>query len=203
MRLIALLFTGCLAATSAAAQTAQPPSTAGNPSSVTDAAAAPASPELPVSLDRIRDALDRPAASGQLLRALDKDRQPDFRVNVLEKRKIDELIATLDFKGGPTPAGGVYAFEQQRMLVPSVDNPLAQPYAAFNQGQLMTILVENLVGKYFAGKALSAITKAQRENAEAAARREVEEAIVDYCGSKPDNGAGIPLCAPPVRVDAR
>ena len=150
--------------------------------------------ELPVSLDKIREALDRPT-SGQMLKALDKE-TPTFRVEIREKRKLEELIATLDFKSGPTPAGGVYAFEQQRMLTPPVDNPLAQPYAAFNQGQLLTILVENLVGKYLAGKAIGAISKAQRESAEAAARREVEDAIVDYCARKPNNGAGIELCTP-------
>jgi hypothetical protein len=62
----------------------------------------------------------------------------------------------------------------------------------------MTILVENLVGKYLAEKAISGITRAVRERAEADARREVEEAIADYCVSKPNHGAGIQLCAPPV-----
>jgi hypothetical protein len=149
---------------------------------------------LPVSLDRIREGLERPAAPATMRKAL--DRQPDFRVDIRAKQKLEELIASLDFKSGPTPAGGVYAFDQQRMLTPPVDNPLAQPYAAFNQGQLTTILVENLVGKYLAGKAMSAVTKAQRENAEEAARREVEEAIGEYCSSKPNHGAGIQLCIP-------
>jgi hypothetical protein len=195
MRLIALLVTGFLMAAPATAQQAEPSPPAGNSSPDTDAKS---TPDLPVSLDKIRDALDRPTASGQLLRALDSNKPPDFRVEIREKRKLEELIATLNFKSGPTPAGGVYAFEQQRMLFPPVDNPLAQPYAAFNQGQLMTILVENLVGKYLAERAISGITRGVRERAEADARREVEEAITDYCVSKPSHGAGIQLCAPPV-----
>ena len=182
-------------AASATAQQAEPSPPDGNPSPDTDAKS---TPDLPVSLDKIRDALERPTAPGQLLRALDNNKPPDFRVEIREKRKLEELIATLNFKSGPTPAGGVYAFEQQRMLFPPADNPLAQPYAAFNQGQLMTILVENLVGKYLAEKAISGITRAVRERAEADARREVEEAIADYCVSKPNHGAGIQLCAPPV-----
>jgi hypothetical protein len=195
MRLTALLLTVCLGAAPVSAQQADPSSPAANPSPQADAKS---TPDLPVSLDKIRDALERPAAPGQLLRALDNGKQPDFRVEIREKRKLDELIATLDFKSGPTPAGGVYAFEQQRMLFPPVDNPLAQPYAAFSQGQLLTILVENLVGKYLAEKAVSAVTKAVRERAEAEARREVEEAIAEYCASKPDHGAAIQLCTPVV-----
>ncbi len=198
MRVIALACAAILAAGPAAArQEPQAPapaaSTATSPASSTPDAAA--SPELPVSLDKIRDALERPAAPGQLLKALDK--QPDFRVEIREKQKLEELIATLDFKGGPTPAGGVYAAEQRRLLANPVDNPLAQPYAAFSQSELTTILVENLVGRYLATKAASAITKTQREGAEAAARREVEDAITQYCAAKPDHGAGIQLCTPP------
>ena len=190
MRLSALLVTAALATAPAAAQQAQSSSSSVAPSPADDKS----SSDLPVSLDRIREGLERPAPTGHLLKAL--DRQPDFRVEIREKQKLEELIASLDFKAGPTPAGGLYAFEQQRMLTPSVDNPLAQPYAAFSQGQLMTILVENLVGKYFAGKALSAISKAQRETAEEAARRQVAEAIAEYCAAKPNQGAGIELCAP-------
>src|SRR5262245_25789864 len=121
MRLTALLVTGFLAAVPAAAQQAKPSSPA-TPSSPASDEKPP--PELPVSLERIRDGLERPVPVGQLLKAL--DRQPDFRVEIREKRKLEELVASLDFKSGPTPAGGVHAFEQQRMLVPSVDNPLAQ-----------------------------------------------------------------------------
>ena len=201
MRLIALLLTGFLIATPAMAGQAPSSPPAEKPSPDGDAKSTPV-PDLPVSLDRIREGLEKPAASGQLLRSLDKQPQPDFRVEIREKQKIDALIASLDFKSGPTPAGGLYAFEQQRMLVPPVDNPLAQPYAAFSQGQLLTILVENLVGKYLVGQSLAAISKAQRENAEAAARREVEEAIAEYCAGKTNNGAGIPLCTPATTTPA-
>src|SRR5262245_7432623 len=198
MRLISLLIAVVLATSPAAAQQEKPPDAAAQSSPAAAASSSPpdakVNPELPVSLDRIREALDRPAAPGQLLKAL--DRKPDYRIEIREKQKLEELIATLDFKSGPTPAGGIYAAEQQRMLFPPVDNPLAQPYAAFNQAELATILVENLVGRYLVSKAASAITKAQREAAEAAARREVEEAIIDFCAAKPNNGAGIQLCMP-------
>ena len=131
----------------------------------------------------------------QLLKGIDE--KPTFRIEIQERQKIEELLATLDFKGGPTPPGGVYGYEQQRLAFPPVDNPLAQPYAAFSQGQLLTILVENIVGKYMAAGAASGIRKAMHERSEATVRREVDEAIAEYCSGKPDGGAGIQLCESP------
>ena len=192
MRLIALLVTGILASAPAAGQES-PPSSSGPvaSSSNPDGKSTPA-PDLPVSLDKIREQLERPSLR-PLLKSLEE--QPTFRVEIRERLKIEELLATLDFKAGPTPAGGVYAYEQQRLLFPPSLNPLAQPYSAFSQGQLVTILVENLVGKYLAGKAVNAVTRAIRESAEAAARKEVDEAIAEYCAARPDAGVGVPLCA--------
>ncbi len=138
--------------------------------------------ELPVSLRKIRQALKQPVAPRPLVDAL--DRQPDFRVETREKQKVEELMRTLDFRSGPTPGGGIYAAEQQRLLVPPVDNPLAQPYAAFSQGELTTILAENLVGKYLVAKVASVISRERRERAEAAARREVEDAIARHAGPR-------------------
>ena len=202
MRLIAPLITGILASSPVAAQQPEASSATGSPSSKPDEKAAS---DLPVSLGKIREGLERPAAghlfTGHFTKPLDQE--PNFRIEIEERRRIDELLATLNFKTGPTPAGGLYAYEQQRMMVPPVDNPLAQPYAAFNQGQLLTILVENLVGKYLVGRAAEAITKSVRERAEAAARKEVGEAVAEYCAAKPNGGAGIELCAPPQAESAR
>ena len=77
-------------------------------------------------------------------------------------------------------------------MLPSVDNPLRQPYAAFNQPELLTILIENLVGQYLGGKAISAISAAERAHAEAAARGEVRQAVAEYCGAQPNAGVGHP-----------
>lgn len=144
---------------------------------------------LPVSLDHIRKALEQPA--GLVLKV---PNNPTFKIEIQERTKLQELLATLDFKGGPTPAGGVYAAEMQRVMFPSVSNPLRQPYAAFNQPELLTIIIENLVGKYLIGKAFGAINGAERERAEAAARDEVRQTIAQYCAGQPNNGAGIKIC---------
>jgi hypothetical protein len=188
MRLSALLFTVFLAAAPAEAQTP-------TPSSPPDAPASAASSDenalnLPVSLDRIKGALEQtPAISFRTL-----DERPTFRVMIRERQKLDELLATLNYKAGPTPAGGVYGYEMQRQQFPSVDNPLRQPYAAFNQPELLTILIENLVGHYLGGKAINAISAAERAHAEAAARAEVRQAVNDYCSAQSNGGAGILIC---------
>ncbi len=127
------------------------------------------------------------------------DERPIFRVQIQERQRIEELLATLNFKAGPVPAGGVYMAEQNRIMFPSVDNPLRQQFGAFNQSELLTILIENLAGKYLAGKATSAISKSERANAEAAAKDEVRAAVAQYCGAQPNGGAGIQLCEYPLR----
>jgi hypothetical protein len=145
---------------------------------------------LPVSLDKIRDGLQQPPRLS--LRTLDE--RPTFRVQILERQKIEELLATLNFKTGPTPAGGIYMYEQQRQMFNPVDRPLMQPYAAFGQGQLLTILFQNLLGRYLGGKAINAISKSERARAEANAREEVRAAVAHYCNAQPNLGAGIQIC---------
>lgn len=199
MRVIALLVTGILTSAPAMGQQA-PPSPLSSPlSSQQDTKPAPPR-DLPVSLEKIRGALERPAPP-RLFKGLDDKTKADFRVEIIERRKIEDLLASLNFKSGPTPPGGVYGWEQQRVMFPSVDNPLAQPYAAFGQGQLVVILLENLIGKYIAGRAVQSVTNALHESAEQAARRQVAEAIADYCAAQPNAGTGIRICAnaPPIR----
>ena len=185
MRLMALVFTATLLAAPAWAQQAQP-----SPKPET-----PASPQdgLPVSLDKIKEALKH--APAEPLRGLDV--KPTFKLEVQERRKIslDDLLRSLDFKAGPVPGAGLYGYEMQRQMWNPVDHPLRQPYAAFSQPELLTILVENLVGRYLGGKAINAITSAERAHALAAAQTEVRSAIDEYCAAQPNHGAGIQICS--------
>jgi hypothetical protein len=197
MRFVALLFAATLTAAPALAQDrpASAGSAAGSAAASTAEDSANRAPlDLPVSLDRIKTALAKPPANQ--LRGLNE--QPQFRVEVQERSKLEDLVASLNFKTGPVPAGGLYAAEQQRVLFPSVDNPLRQPYAAFNQGELLTILIENLVGHYFAGRALDSVTASERAHAEAAARAEVQQAVRNYCLQQPNHGATITICTNPL-----
>ena len=192
MRLLALVFTAIVIASPAGArQTA-----ASSPQDGTkDESTKDQGSTLPVSISKIREALQ----TTPLLSLRTQDESTTFRIQILERQKIEELLATLKFKPVPVPAGGVYMAEQNRIMFPSVDNPLRQPLAAFNQSELLTILIENLVGHYLGGKGLNAISKAERASAEAAAKDEVRNAVAQYCGAQPRNGAGIQICDTPVR----
>jgi hypothetical protein len=189
MRLLALMFTATLIAAPLEAQ--QPSASTPQDEPTRDQAAA----TLPVSLAKIREAL----STTPLLSLSTVDERPTFRIQIQERQKLEELLATLNFKAGPVPAGGVYMAEQNRIMFPSVDNPLRQQFGAFNQSELLTILIENLIGKHLGGKAMNAISKSERASAEAAARDEVRSAIAQYCGSQPGAGAGIQICDTPVR----
>jgi hypothetical protein len=199
MRLCALLFTAILVAAPLCAQQT-PASTSADAQAVergrTEQAPAPDRSTadgnaLPVSLDKIKEALQQSAG----IPPLKIDESPTFRVQIRERQRIEELLATLNFKSGPTPAGGIYMQEQQRLMFNPVDHPLVQPYAAFNQGELLTIALENIVGQYLAGKVGSAISKADRAHAEAQAREEVRAAVAEYCNAQPNLGAGLQICS--------
>jgi hypothetical protein len=157
-----------------------------------DAAQDPPAQDLPVSLDRIREQLKRPPES--LLRNLDV--KPDFSVQIEEQRRLDEIMSKLSFKSGPAPAGGLYSYQQQRQLFNPVDHPLQQPYAAFSGGELITIAIENLIGKYLGGRARGALSSAERSHAEAEARQDVDRAVAEYCAGRSDRDT-ILLCNPP------
>ena len=205
MRLFALVLAVALAARSARAQEPAASSPRQPASASQDSQPKPSSDDqgpAGVSLDKIKEALRQPPSS-LTLRSLDET--PTFRMQILERRKIEELLATLFFKstpgplGGYTPGGGLYGFEQQRQMFPAVDNPLRQPYAAFNQGELLVILIENLAGKYLGGRALDAVSSAERARAEAAAKDEVRSAVAQYCAAQPNGGAGIQICGTTIR----
>jgi hypothetical protein len=180
-------------AVKAAAPGSQPAAPGGgsSPSSAAQSASqdAPAL-DLPVSLEHIRASLAR-APEQPLLRGL--DRKPDFQVTVEQRLKLEELLWSLEYKTGPAPPGGLYGYEQQRLLWNKTDHPLLQPYAAFNSGQLVTLAVEGIVEKYAAGPALNALTGAERKRVERAARAEVTRAIAEFCATEPDR-SHIEIC---------
>lgn len=179
MRLILLLVTAIGLGVPVWAQETAVPSPDGGKASQTE----DAGPQLPVSLDRIREGLKKPPDQ-TLLHTYEM--KPDFRVHVEEQAHIDDLMKKLDFKSGPAPAGGLYSYEQQRRLFNPTDRPLQQPYAAFSGGELITIAIENLIGRYIASRAGNAISSAVRSHAESDARKEVDQAVEEYCAQRRD-----------------
>jgi hypothetical protein len=184
MRLFLLLLASTLIGAPAAAQDGKPSSA---PTSAEDAARK----DLPVSLERIREGL---ATGSPKLSLSALDKPPDFKVEVQERRALEEILSSLDFKTGPAPAGGIYGYEQQRQLSNPVDRPLAQPYAAFSAGEAITIAIENLVGKYLAGRLADTTSNAERAKAEAAARRDVAGAIEKYCAADAERAKRLSIC---------
>jgi len=181
MRLTTLVLAVLMMAAGAVAQTpATPPSGETGVSTQQDAG------QLPVSLDKIKQALAETPA--EPLRGLDE--RPRFRTGISEKQtiSIDDLIRSMDFKSGPAVPGGLYGYEVSRQAFPATDNPLRQPYAAFNQPELLTVVIENLAAKYLGGRALDSVSSAERARAEQAARDEVQKAIADYRAAQAAQG---------------
>jgi hypothetical protein len=218
MRLFHVLLVGMLGVSPAAAQdsTSSSSNTKESPGQGTSSATLPPaeaadrkagakSAELPVSLDHIREGLKRQATDSLLKRT---DIPADFRIHIIEQQKIDDMLSKLDFKSGtgPIPAGGIYAYEQQRRLFNPVDHPLAQPYSAFSPGELITIAIENLVARYAGGALLNSLGSAARATAERDAREEVARDVAEYCDRRPDRSE-LAICTrplfPPVTNDGR
>jgi hypothetical protein len=151
--------------------------------------------DLPVSLDHIRAGLKRQATDSILKRV---EIPPDFRIQILEQQRINDMLSKLDFKhlNAPAPAGGLYGYDQQQRLFNSVDHPLVQPYAAFSGGELITVAIENLIARYLGGRLVNGVSDFERARAERAARQEVDKAIADYCAARPDR-SDIQLCISP------
>jgi len=169
MRLLALLFGLLLLAATATAQEAQ-------------AQAPPLN--LPISLDKIREALSQPAPA-EPLKGLTIADAPTFRVDITEQQKFEDLLAKIKFEApGPQVAGGIYAYEQYQRLFPPINNPLVQPYAAFTAGQLATLGVEALIEKFVADKMAHVVGPALRAQAEREAREEVARALAEYWAAR-------------------
>jgi hypothetical protein len=194
MRILIAVIAGTLIASTVLAQerTAAPASTSSPTASPTEDTTGVG---LPVSLTHIRVGLKK--ESGQsLLR--DAEWKADFRIEIEEQERINDILSKLDFKAGPAPAGGLYGYDQQRRLFSPTDRPLAQPYAAFSGGELITIALENLIGRRVAERLSSAVSDARRRGAIQTARDEVDKAIAEFCAGRPDR-ADIQLCSPPDR----
>jgi len=165
------------------------PAGAQEPATETDKASATV-PSVPVSLDRIREALAQ-APPAEPLKGLNE--QPTFRLQIQERQKINQLMDSIKFDGGggPEVAGGRTNFEMQRLLFPPVDNPLLQPYAAFNTGEVLTLAAEALVTKLVAEKVSRIFGGMLRAQAEREAREEVARSLaafkLAYPGTSPKN----------------
>jgi hypothetical protein len=197
MQLCFLMVAAILAAPPLAAKEVHPSSADAEASTRVDTAESSAdSAGLPVSVDRIRDALAAPPPKA-LLR--DMGAPADFALTVEERVILEDFFRPEDFRVGPVPPGGLYAHEQQRVLSNSVDRPLHQPYAAFSSGELVTLAIQGLLFRYLGQEVVDQAIAAGRAADEAAARDTVMNAIQAYCAAQPARGAAIEICSAPPR----
>jgi hypothetical protein len=110
--------------------------------------------DLPVSLSRIRDALKKPVSPRLTL----PPPRADFRVEVLEKQRFEDLLTLLGLGGGSP--------------MPSVmfGSAVSHPSSAADL---------SAIGRA-AGRA---IVEARRARAERLAREEVQRALIDFCAT--------------------
>jgi hypothetical protein len=144
----------------------------------------PADLDLPVSLDKIREALAQPPPS-EPLKGMNE--QPTFRLQVQERQRFEQLMEHIKFDtGGPVVPGGRDMYDQQQRLFPRVDNPRVQPYGAFSTGEILTLGVEAFVEKYVAQKMAHVFSDTLRAQAEREARAEVARALAGFLAAQPD-----------------
>ncbi|HEY2908458.1 MAG TPA: hypothetical protein VGJ29_21305 [Vicinamibacterales bacterium] len=140
---------------------------------------ASADPATVVSLDRIRTALDRPAP----LRLPAEGPKPDFVVHIVEKSWFERVMPPVDFRSGPVPPGGLYAYEQQQRLDPTAPIPL------FNISLMP--LVRGIARGF---------SSAYQAQSAAGAHRDVVRAIAEYCAAQPNGGTAIAICMDPTSI---
>jgi hypothetical protein len=156
-----------------------------------DAAQVDAATSLPVSLSQIRKDLEKAEAGGGL-RGLDET--PHFKVEIVEQPQNWVPKLTKEDYSSPAVPGGLYAYELQQVMLPKTQNPLAQPYAAFNSGELLTVSLTTLLQQLLTPKVVKAVEDAQRAHNEQAARDELARALAEYCAAQPNGGAGVFGC---------
>jgi hypothetical protein len=143
----------------------------------------PADLDLPVSLDKIREALAQPSPS-EPLKGMNE--QPTFRTQVQERQRFEQLMESIKFDtAGPVVPGGRDAYDQQQRLFPRVDNPRLQPYGAFSTGEILTLGVEAFVEKYVAQKLAHVFSETLRAQAEREARDEVARSLAGFWAAQP------------------
>jgi len=121
------------------------------PSAQTQAEAAP--PQLPVSLSRIREALKKP--EGKLAAP---QRQADFKVEIAEEQRFQDLVDLLDFSASP--------------VLPAV---------RFGGSQTQPLINVSLTG---IGQSVArSVARARRERAERLAQEEVQRALNQFCAT--------------------
>jgi hypothetical protein len=125
--------------------------------------------DLPVSIERIQRALSRPPAIKL------KGDQSVFRVEVLGKRLTIEDILGPDYLKGPVPRAGMTHQEFLDMVTPKD----YQGYAAFSNREGAAVAASSFALKWALQKAIHKYETAHQEREREAARKEVQDALIE------------------------
>lgn len=188
-----LVVCGLALGTSSAVLKAQPPeaSKPADMASPSEEPAVDAATSLPVSLARIKKDLAR-AETAPGLRGLNET--PHFKVEVVEQaRNWVPYFTGADFSS-PTVPGGNYAYELQQVIFPKTRYPLAQPYAAFNGGELLTVSITTMLQQLLTPEVIKGVQAARAAHDRQAVRDELERALAEYCAQQPNGGQGVFGC---------
>lgn len=141
---------------------------------------------LPVSIERIRRELAR---ADTLRRAADRQRQPMFRIEVDgELPSFSTFIAEGESLSAPAPWGGMTHAEFLGMVTP----PQARSFGASTNSDLLQLVATSLLTGYAMQGTSSIIGKIPdiiRKGREAAARREVQQALANLERSRREQEA--------------
>ena len=136
--------------------------------------------DLPVSLDRIQEAISRPPAIKPTTA------RPVFRVEVFSRKPTVEDILGPDYLRGPVYAGGMSHREFLDMVTPDEYRGMAM----FTNGEAMTIAATSLGLQWALMKAIDTLKDARTERAKEAARQEVLTAMNELAAAR--KKAGLP-----------
>ena len=156
-------------------------SAADGPPPASDPASSVINPDLlPIDIDKIQRAVTRPQAI-----KLETQRSV-FRIEIFGRKPTIEDILGRDFLRGPVPYGGMTHQEFLNMVTPKD----VQGYAAFSNGQAITVAATSLALQWALQKAIQKYNDAREDRAREAAKREVEEALAELRRAR--RAAGLP-----------
>lgn len=135
--------------------------------------------DLPVSVDRVQRALSRPPA-------ISLGGKQVYRVEVLGNKLTIEDILGPEYLKGPVPRAGMTHQEFLDMVTPKD----FQGYAPFTNREGMAIAASSFALKWALQRAVHKYQTASAERDREAARREVEQALLDL--DKAREKAGLP-----------
>lgn len=142
-----------------------PPDTSKLPASAGQSSNPPI--DLPVSLERIQEALSRPPAIKPTTT------RPVFRVEVFARKPTVADILGPDYLRGPVYAGGMSHREFLDMVTPVEFRGMSM----FTNGEALTIAATSLALQWALMKAVDKLKDARTERAKEAARKEVLAAM--------------------------